>query len=229
MKTQAVEDYLKAVYEIAREQGEVTIKALAERLGVAPASVTGMIKRLAELKLVAHEPYRGVALTQTGEKIALEVIRHHRLVEAYLAEALGVPWDRVHEEAEKWEHVLSEDLEERMDEALGHPTTDPHGAPIPHRDGTMAEPAQVRLAKLGPGQSGRITEVSDDDPKLLRYLGDRGLYPRTRVTVLVAEPFGGSLTVDVEGTEQTLGREAARRVYVTDVHPPDPESVAPRA
>src|SRR5918912_2318913 len=137
MQTQAVEDYLKTIYEIQREQGKVATTVLAERLGIAPASVTGMVKKLAGLHLVAHEPYQGVVLTEAGEKIALEVIRHHRLIERYLAEALAVPWDKVHEEAEKWEHVLSEDMEDRIDALLGHPTTDPHGAPIPARNGTL--------------------------------------------------------------------------------------------
>src|SRR5690606_11473175 len=123
--TAAVEDYLKTIYDLARGGRPVTTSALAERLGVAPASVTGMVKKLAEMKLLAHEPYRGVALTAAGRRIAVEVIRHHRLVETYLHQALGVPWDEVHAEAEKWEHVLSEEMEARMDAALGHPTTDP--------------------------------------------------------------------------------------------------------
>lgn len=215
MHTQAVEDYLKAVYEIQRERGKVNTTALAERLDVAPASVTGMIKKMAEMKLVTHEPYQGVALTKAGIKIALEVIRHHRLVELYLTEALGVPWDQVHAEAEKWEHVLSEELEERMDTLLGHPTTDPHGAPIPSRDGTLAQPARVRLVELEPGQSASVAEVSDHDPALLRYLGDLGLYPKVRVTVITIAPFHGPLTLRVGEVEHTIGHEAAQHIYVT--------------
>jgi DtxR family Mn-dependent transcriptional regulator len=220
MQTQTVEDYLKAIYELEQEGERLATTALAERLGVTPASVTGMLKKLARLKLVVHRPYRGVELTESGRKIALEVIRHHRLVELYLAEALGVPWDRVHDEAEKWEHVLSEDLEDRIDALLGHPTTDPHGAPIPTREGEFPKPESeyARLDELEPGQTAVIAEVSDHDPALLRYLGERGLYPNTKVHVTAKEPFGGSLTVRVAGRESALGPEAARYVFVMGVH-----------
>ncbi len=215
MHTQAVEDYLKAVYEIQREQGEVTTTALAERLDVSPASVTGMIKKLADMKLLTHEPYQGVTLTRAGLKIALEVIRHHRLVELYLTEALGVPWDQVHTEAEKWEHVLSEELEERMDALLGYPTADPHGAPIPRRDGTLTQPARLRLADMQAGQSAAVAEVSDHDPALLRYLGELGLYPKVHVTVMAVAPFHGPLTIRIGEVEHSIGHEAAQHVYVT--------------
>jgi len=220
MQTQAVEDYLKAVYELQREQGTVATTALAARLGVTPASATGMIKKLAAMKLVTYEPYQGVRLTRAGRKIALEVIRHHRLIEVYLAEALGLPWDRVHEEAEKWEHVLSEELEDRIDELLGHPTADPHGAPIPSRDGKLPRGRRVPLSELKPGQSAVVAEVSDHDPELLRYLGELGLYPKTPVKVLAVEPFGGPLHLTVGGRKRTLGLEAARYVLVTEVSPP---------
>ncbi|NUQ37884.1 MAG: metal-dependent transcriptional regulator [Caldilineales bacterium] len=183
MHTQAVEDYLKTIFEIQRERGKVATTMLAERLGVAPASATGMIKRLAEMHLVVYTRYQGVTLTEAGRKIALEVIRHHRLVELYLAEALGVPWDQVHAEAEKWEHILSEEIEARMDEALGFPTLDPHGAPIPALDGSMLRPAQDRLRDLGLGQRAIIAEVSDHDAAALRRLGESGLYPDTAVVI----------------------------------------------
>ena len=221
MQTQTIEDYLKAIYELGREgPGEkLTTTALAERLGVSPATVTGTLKKLARLRLVVHKPYRGVELTDAGRKIALEVIRHHRLIELYLQQALGVPWDRVHEEAEKWEHVLSEELEDRIDALLGHPTQDPHGAPIPARDGTIAQPECVRLSELAPGQTAVIAEVSDHDPELLRYLGERGLYPNVSIELIAKEPFGGPLTVRVgrQGREWALGPEAARHVFVTEV------------
>jgi DtxR family Mn-dependent transcriptional regulator len=216
MQTQAVEDYLKAVYEVGREQGRVTTTALADRLGVTPASVTGMVKKLAELRLVAHEPYQGVALTEAGRRIALEVVRHHRLVELYLAEALGVPWDQVHAEAEKWEHVLSEDLEDRIDARLGYPTTDPHGAPIPSRSGEIAPTSRLALAELEPGRCAVVAEVSDHDPELLRYLGGLGLYPRAEVSVVAVAPFNGPVTVRVGGGEHALGREAAGYVWVAE-------------
>ena len=220
MQTQTIEDYLKAIYELGRERpGEkLSTTALAERLGVAPATVTGALKKLARLKLVVHRPYRGVELTEAGRKIALEVIRHHRLIELYLQQALGVPWDRVHDEAEKWEHVLSEELEDRIDELLGHPTHDPHGAPIPARDGSFpASPAErIPLGELEPGRRAVVVEVSDHDPELLRYLGERGLYPNVTVELVAREPFGGSLRVRVgaQAQERTVGREAARYVWV---------------
>jgi DtxR family Mn-dependent transcriptional regulator len=218
MHTQAVEDYLKTIYELEREQGKVATTVLAEQLGVAPASVTGMIKKLAEMDLVAYEPYQGVVLTQTGRKIALDVIRHHRLIELFLAETLDVPWDQVHAEAHKIEHVLSEDLLDRIDAALGHPTTDPHGAPIPTREGTIDRPLSMRLTDLQPGQSAVITEVFDNDPALLRYLGELGLYPRVAVGVVGVGPFDGPVTVRVGETDHALGYEVASQILVSDVH-----------
>lgn len=216
MHTQAVEDYLKAIYEVGRGEPAST-SALAERLGVSPASVSGMLKKLVGLHLVAHEPYRGVLLTEAGRRIALEVIRHHRLIELYLHEALGVPWDRVHDEAERMEHVLSEDLEARIDAALGHPTTDPHGAPIPSADLTLDPHEHVPLAELVAGQAAVVAEVEDRDPALLRYAGELGLYPQTPLEVTAVAPFEGPLTVRVEGEERTIGRRAAESIYVTVV------------
>ncbi len=212
MHSPAVEDYLKTIFEIEREQGKVATTVLSERLGVAPASVTGMVKKLAEMNLVEHERYQGVLLTPAGRKIALEVIRHHRLVELYLAEALGVPWDRVHDEAEKWEHILSEDLEDRIDALLGHPTTDPHGAPIPTRDGQMARTSPDRLLDLLPGQAAIIDEVSDHDPDLLRRLGDLGLFPATAVTITGRDAAG--LTLLAGETERLVSNEMAGYIFV---------------
>lgn len=219
MHTEAVEDYLKAIFELENRADKVSTTALSEHLDVKPASVTGMVKKLAQLNLVRHERYQGVVLTDAGRKIALEVIRHHRLVELYLAEALNVPWDRVHEEAEKWEHVLSEDLEDRMDELLGYPTTDPHGAPIPARDGSMVTVPQTRLSDMEAGQMGVISEVSDHDPKLLRYLGEMNLYPDTPVFVLETAPFEGPLTIQIgeAATGVTLGREVAKHILMTKI------------
>lgn len=214
MQTQAVEDYLKAIYELQAEGGRVSTTELSERLQVAPASVTGMVKKLATMKLVVHEPYRGVELTPSGEKIALEVLRHHRLVESYLAEALGVPWDKVHEEADRWEHVLSEEMEDLMDDKLGHPTTDPHGAPIPSRDGTIPKTNLRRLSELEAGEAAVIAEVSDHDAELLRYLGDLGLFPRVELRVLSSAPFDGPVTIKTNGDEHALGREVAGHILV---------------
>ncbi len=214
MQTQAVEDYLKAIYELQEEGGKVSTTRLSEQLHVAPASVTGMVKKLATMKLVIHEPYQGVELTPSGEKIALEVIRHHRLVESYLAESLGVSWDKVHEEADRWEHVLSEEMEDLMDDKLGHPTTDPHGAPIPSRDGTMPKPELRRLSELEAGEAAVIAEVSDHDADLLRYFGDMGLFPKVEVRVLSSAPFEGPVTIKTNGDEHALGREVAGYILV---------------
>ena len=217
MHSQAIEDYLRAIYELQCAEGQVGTNLLAERLGVTPASVTGMLKKLAEMKLVIHEPYQGVRLTKAGQKIALEVLRHHRLVERFLAEALGVPWDRVHEEAHKIEHVISEDLEKRMDAMLGYPTTDPHGSPIPRPDGTIDESANTRLAELETGQSAVVAEVSDHDSTLLRYLGDLGLYPDTAVSVMAVAPLDGLMTVRVGNKQHALSHAVASEVLVANV------------
>jgi len=219
MRTPAVEDYLKTIYEIEHDQGRVATTALAERLRVTPASVTGMIKKLADMHLVAYEPYQGVILTEAGRKIALEVIRHHRLIELYLAEALGVPWDRVHEEADKWEHILSEDLEDRIDALLGYPTLDPHGAPIPTREGEMASSPRERLADLQPAQRALIAEVSDHDAVLLRELGACGIYPGTQVEILARG--GETMTLRLGEMIHAIPLEMAIFVFVQDVRPVD--------
>src|SRR5437868_12715125 len=171
----AVEDYAKAIYALELRDGEsVSTNALAERLGVTAASASGMVKRLGELGLVEHRPYRGVSLTDPGRRVALEVIRHHRLLELYLVETLGVPWDRVHAEAEILEHVLSEELEELIAAKLGNPTRDPHGDPIPTPDLRIVEPDTVALDALGTGTRGTFVRVSDSEPEMLRYLAERG-------------------------------------------------------
>lgn len=217
MYTQSVEDYLKTIYDLQEKHGTVSTTMLADELAVAPASVTGMLKKLSELHLVDYARYQGVTLTEAGRKIALEVVRHHRLIELYLAEALGLPWDKVHDEAEKWEHIISEEIEERMDAVLGYPTTDPHGAPIPTRDGDMGDWERIPLTDLAAGQSATIAEVSDHDPELLRYLGRKNLYPKTPITVLVVAPFDGPVTIRQGDSEHVLGREVAGFILVTDV------------
>ncbi|MGH7885185.1 MAG: metal-dependent transcriptional regulator [Thermodesulfobacteriota bacterium] len=214
--SQSIEDYLKSIYEIESKHEKVTTSLLSEKLEVAPASVTSMIKKLSEKKLVTHKKYQGVKLTNSGLKIALEIIRHHRLIELYLKEALGVPWDQVHEEAEKWEHVLSEDLEDRIDEFLGHPTSDPHGSPIPDRDGKMIERDCKNLIEVSPGAKVIIAEVSDHNPELLRYFGNRGLYPDTEIKIISIEPFQGPLTLVVKGEKFSIGREAAKYISVVE-------------
>ncbi|HEX5133346.1 MAG TPA: metal-dependent transcriptional regulator [Candidatus Krumholzibacteria bacterium] len=213
--TQSMENYLKVIFEIVEHAERASTSSIAERMGIAAPSVTAMVKRLAEMKLVTHEPYQGVRLTRVGEAAAAEVVRHHRLIEKYLAEALGVPWDQVHDEAEKLEHVISEDLEDRIANALGHPATDPHGAPIPSRDGTIVRVAARRLSDVEASERVVVVEVDDRDAALLRYLGERGLYPGTDVEIVHVEPYGGSLTLRVDGNDFAIGRDAAAEIRVS--------------
>lgn len=217
MPSQSIEDYLKTIYDLESSTGKVTTNALAEKLNIAPASVTSMVKKLSEKKLITHKRYQGVKLTKAGTKIALEVIRHHRLIELYLKEALGVPWDRVHEEAEKLEHVISEDIEDRIDRFLGHPTSDPHGSPIPTRDGEIILKESKQLAELQSGYCAEIYEVSDHDPEFLRYLGELGFYPKTKIEILSVEPFGGPMTVSVGNNKHAIGLEAASYISVINI------------
>ena len=213
--TEAVEDYAKAIYALAhRLHGPVPTSALAERLDVAPSSVTAMLKRLDEAGLVRHKRYRGVELTPDGERVALEVIRHHRLLEAFLADELGMPWDRVHDEAEVLEHYISEEFERRIAAALGEPDLDPHGDPIPSAELDLATDRTVPLAELEPGLRATFARVSDSDPAMLRYLAGLGIRPGVEITVVGAEPFGGPLRVEVEGTRHALGSELAAKMRV---------------
>jgi DtxR family Mn-dependent transcriptional regulator len=214
MLSEAVQDYLKAIYKLQEQGGPVSTTALAEAMEVAAASATGMVKKLAGLKLVRHNPYQGVVLTRAGEKMALEVIRHHRLLELYLAEALGYSWDKVHEEAERLEHVISEEFEEKIFEALGRPTRDPHGDPIPTKEGTMAGEKHDRLSDMEPGETGVIRRVSDRSAEMLRYLGTRGLVPDATVEVVEKAPFNGPITVKMGKSSHVLGRDLAWHIHV---------------
>ena len=214
-RSPAVEDYAKAIYALERRGGEaVTTNALAERLGVTAASASGMVKRLDELGLVEHQPYRGVSLTEAGTRVALEVMRHHRLLELYLVEDLGVPWDRVHAEAEVLEHVLSDELEELIAAKLGDPTHDPHGDPIPTRELTIDEGLTESLQELEPGARGTFTRISDSDPDMLRFLADHGIAPGDGFEVIDKQPFGGPLFVRFGDSVQVLGGELARAMRV---------------
>jgi len=214
MLSESMENYLKAIFEVLEREERATTSAIAARLGIAAPSVTAMIKRLADLGLVTYERYRGVRLTIAGEKTALEVVRHHRLIELYLAEALGVPWDRVHDEAEKLEHVISEDLERRMAAALGEPTRDPHGSPIPALDGTLERIEAHALADATPGRPMTVAEVDDRDAGLLRHLAGLGVFPGTRLEVVRIEPFDGPFVLRSERGEFTLGRGAVDGIRV---------------
>ena len=214
-RSQAIEDYAKAIYALERRDAEaVSTNALAERLGVTPASASGMVKRLGELGLVEHQPYRGVSLTDDGRRVALEVMRHHRLLELYLVETLGVPWDRVHQEAEVLEHVLSEELEELIAAKLGDPTHDPHGDPIPTRDLTIEEGTTHSLQSLEPGAQGTFARVSDSDPEMLRFLAERGIGPGDHLEVIEKQPFDGPLFVRFGDRVQVLGGALARAMRV---------------
>ncbi len=217
------EDYLKAIYKLQSASGKVSTSALAERMGVTPPSATSMITRLAELGLLRHDRYKGVELTDAGARTALEVIRHHRLWELFLAEALRVPLDQVHQEAERLEHALSDDLEERMDQVLGHPTVDPHGDPIPTKDGHLSNARSLSLSDLAIGREATVARVPDSDAALLRYLGDLGLIPGRRVRVTRRAPFGGTLFVETIGEPMAVGDELARRVFVTESVNPEPD------
>jgi DtxR family Mn-dependent transcriptional regulator len=213
--SEAIEDYAKAIHALqAREGGPVGTNALAERLGVSPGTVTAMLKRMASLGLVRHERYRGVELTEAGERMALEVIRHHRLLEAFLAEALGMPWDRVHDEAEVLEHYISEELEERIARALGDPVCDPHGDPIPDRELVVVDPGGSPLASLEDGSAGTFTRVSDGRPEMLRFLDECGIRPGAELRLLRREPFGGAFVVESGGSEWPIGPELAARMLV---------------
>ncbi len=211
----AIEDYLKAIYTIGRTQPQVTTSLLAEHLGFKPASVTGMLKTIADMQLVTYTPYHGVELTLTGERIALEVVRHHRLIELYLVEALGFGWDEVHDEAERLEHHISEKLEARIAAHLGEPVFDPHGDPIPSREGTMPAAEGARLADLEVGQRGYVTRVRDQHPDRLRYLADLGVIPGAQLEVVASAPFDGPLSVCVGAQVHPLDRRLAREIYIT--------------
>jgi len=222
MRTSSVEDYLKAIYLIQEQEGPAPVNttALASRLGVAGASVTGMLKKLSAESpcMVVYEPYTGVSLTPFGEKAALEVIRHHRLLESFLVQSLGYTWDEVHDEAERLEHFISERLEERIAAALGNPLTDPHGEPIPDRNGNYHLPQSIPLSDLPPGQWGRIQRVSAHDPELLRYLTTLGMVPGIQLRVTERGHFNGPVFVEVQaapGNARALSLDVTDHVFST--------------
>ena len=213
--TTAVEDYAKAIYSLSHDgRDPVSTNALAERLRVTPASASAMVKRLDDLGLARHAPYHGVELTKRGSQLALEIIRHHRLLELYLAESLGVPWDRVHDEAEILEHVLSEELEELIAAKLGDPKRDPHGDPIPSRELEIVEEETETLESLAPGARGTFVRISDSDPDMLRYLADRGIAPGAEFEVVDKQPFGGPSFARFGDQVHVLGGELAGRMRV---------------
>jgi len=218
------QDYLKNIYALTHESGRATTLALAERLGVKAPSVTAMIKHLADDPdgpYVSHTPYQGIELTERGTAVALEVVRHHRLLELFLATQLDVPWDRVHAEAERLEHVISEDLEERIAAKLGYPTRDPHGDPIPRRDGTLDDAGEVPLSAMGAGSSGIVARVPDEETALLQYLDQIGLVPGVTVVIETITPYGDVMSVRVGDDIHALGVQVTSRVRVLPAHDHD--------
>lgn len=212
--TGQAEDYLKAIYQLEQHGAAAGTNDIAARLRIAPASVTGMVQRLARLGLVESERYKGTRLTDAGRTAALQLIRRHRIIESYLVQRLGFGWEDVHEEAERLEHAASDQLIARMAEAIGNPTADPHGAPIPAADGTVDESPLASLADLAVGAGATVIRMSDRDPEFLRYLDGLGIRPGARVRILARGPFDGPLTIEVDGTSQVTGTNSAARVFI---------------
>jgi len=215
--TAPVEDYLKAIYALGKGAGAAATNEIAQRLDLAPASVSGMVRRLADQGLLAYERYHGVKLTEAGRRAALKTLRRHRVIEAYLAQALGYAWDRVHEEAERLEHAASDELIDRMAANIGEPEVDPHGAPIPTRDGAVDETEYRSLAELGVGASGSVVRVADEDPAMLRYLAELAIVPGKRITVKSRAPYDGPITLSVGRNELSIGPALAAQVLVDPV------------
>jgi DtxR family Mn-dependent transcriptional regulator len=212
--TAPVEDYLKVIFELESAGSPAGTNEIAGQLQIAAPSVSGMVRRLADQGLIVYERYRGVRLTDAGRRAALRTIRRHRVIEAYLTAALGYPWDRVHQEAERLEHAASDELIDRMARAIGEPETDPHGAPIPTREGTLDEPPLVTLADVEPGASASIQRVGDRDSERLRYLAELGIVPGTDVEVVACAPYDGPITIKVNGAEQAIGPGLAKQILV---------------
>lgn len=217
----AMEDYMKAIYQLSDNRKSVSTSQLAERLQCTPASVTNMLQKLSALKMVQYTPYQGVSLTEAGRRVALEVIRHHRLLELYLAEILGYSWDQVHAEADALEHVISEEFEARIDAALGYPKIDPHGHPIPTKEGELQQEKYISLWEAPDNSRVRVKRVSDRDPEVLRYLAQIGIRPNVQIRVMGRDPFNGPVHVQVNQREHTLSEELCRQVFIQI--PPSPE------
>jgi DtxR family Mn-dependent transcriptional regulator len=214
--SQSVEDYLKAIYLLEIDGVVATTNNIAESLSVSSASVTNMFKKLAKLQLINHKSYRGAELTKAGEKIALEVIRHHRLLELYLKEMMGYSWDQVHDEAEKLEHHISEQFEDKIAELLNDPTHDPHGDPIPSKEGVVPEMASLAITDADENESYIIGRVRDQDPELLRFLEKSGIIPGVKVTILEKTPFDGPVKIKLEDKETTIGNSVAKDVFLVE-------------
>lgn len=211
----SIEDYLKAIYRLTREAKQfATTNAIAESLAVSAPSVTGMLKKLAQAKLVNHSPYHGVRLTEIGQRRAVKILRRHRLVELFLNKCLRLNWDEIHEEAEVLEHALSDRLEARIDEWLGYPSFDPHGAPIPDADGYIKPRKVLKLSEIAARKEAIVAQVVGVNAALLSYFEERRIFPNRRIVVLEREQYGGSLKVRVSGKIQFVGLEAAQQIMV---------------
>lgn len=215
--SQSVEDYLKTIYKLELGGAVPSTSTIAEAMNVSSASATNMAKRLDKMGLVNYRSYKGATLTDAGKKIALEVIRHHRLLELYLSEEMGYSWDQVHDEAEKLEHHISEQFEDKIAELLNNPTHDPHGDPIPTKDGVMPEQKVNSLTEAKVGEPYLISQVKDQDPELLRYLEKKGLLPGLKITIKDKAPFNGPVTIATESSEEVIGRDVASVIFVTEI------------
>ena len=215
MLSQSVQDYLKTIYKL-QENGTVSTTEIAKELNVSGASVTGMLKRLAGMKMVDYNSYKGVRLTDDGEKIALEIIRHHRLLELYLKEMLGFSLEKVHDEACRLEHYISEEFADNINELLGNPQFDPHGHPIPMKDGSMPDMNEVNLTDIDAGKTVVIKRLSDSDSKLLAYLEESKLVPGTEIEVIEKAPFNGPITVNYTLGDKIIGNEVAKKIFVDE-------------
>lgn len=213
----SMEDYLKTIYRLTTENNTVSTSALAKQMKCSAASITNMLQKLSNLKLVNYERYQGVTLTEAGDKIALETIRHHRLIELYLTEILGYSWDRVHDEAEELEHVISEEFEERIDKALGYPTLDPHGDPIPTKEGKIGHQSFHSLWDTKAGEKVHVAHVSDGSPEVLRYLGSIGIFPKVKIHVMQKDSPEGPVRIKIKDTQHLLGEELARQIFVLPI------------
>lgn len=215
--SQAIEDYLKAIYTLQSEGNRASTTEIAKSLDVSSASATNMIKRLAKMGLVDYQSYKGSRLSKSGKKIALEIIRHHRLLELYLLEVMGYSWDEVHDEAEKLEHHISEQFEDKIAHLLDDPTHDPHGDPIPTKEGLMPEMDTRSLIDAEADQGYLVSRVKDQDPDVLRYLEKIGLLPGVRIEIKEKAPFKGPITLLVEDEKQVIGNEVARSIFIAEM------------
>lgn len=217
MLSQAVQDYLKTIYKL-QGKGPVSTTRIARELGISGASVTGMLKRLASMSLVDYNSYKGVRLTESGLKFALEIIRNHRILELYLKQELDFPLEKVHDEACRLEHYVSEEFIKRIDDILGHPEFDPHGHPIPSENGKIPKSDEKSLTAFEPGEELEIHRLSDADPEMLAYFEKMGLMPGVRITIIERAPFNGPLTIMFEGSKHILGNEIAKNIYVWPIN-----------